>query len=98
MEVFDFKTDKITGGRVIENGDFAIGESTQQHQEDLLMSEKGEWLSDLTAGVGIRSMLLNDSEPDELKVEIQVEFERDGMDVNSLKIDNEFNLKIDANY
>lgn len=91
-EVFDILTGE--NGLVIKNGDIAIGESTLQHQTDLLLTHKGELKHTPDAGVGLAQFLLDEGESeDKVTAAITEEFERDGMVVNS--IDSEV---IDAEY
>lgn len=69
----------------IMNGDFAYGESTRQHQELILISEKGEWRENPLTGVGIRTELQNETTGSELLTAIKREFEKDGMTVLQIK-------------
>ncbi len=62
------------------DGDFAIGESTRQHQNLILISEPGEWREFPTCGVGMQSRLLGDN-PGEVLGIIKRQFEADGMKV-----------------
>jgi hypothetical protein len=62
------------------DGDFAIGESTRQHQNLILVSEPGEWREFPTCGVGMQSKLLGDN-PGEVVSIIKRQFEQDGMTV-----------------
>jgi hypothetical protein len=64
----------------ITGGDFVVGESTRQHQELLLLIEKGELRQYPLSGVGIRSQLL-DENPAAVRAEIKRQFELDGMKV-----------------
>lgn len=61
-------------------GDFVAGESTRQHQQLLLLIEKGELKEFPTRGVGI-STWLNDHTTGNLNGLIKREFELDGMKV-----------------
>lgn len=64
----------------IANGDFKVGESTRQHQELLLLIEKGELREFPLFGVGIRTQIL-DENPAAVRAEIKRQFEMDGMKV-----------------
>ncbi len=77
-------------------GDFTIGESTEQHQELLLLCNKGEWRENPDVGVGIKAYL-KDEDNGGLLPEIKEQFERDGMQVNKLT-QSGYDLKIDAIY
>ena len=81
---------------VIKNGDFSVGESTQQHQQCLLLAEKGSYKQYPTVGVGIATYLKDDS-PSDLLREIRIQFSKDGMNVNSLGFE-QGKLRIDAPY
>ncbi len=82
----------------IANNDLLVGESTIQHQNHLLVSVPGDLKEDPLAAVGLALYLKDDSLADGLLGTIKEKFERDGMKVNSLTIDNEGNLNTDAYY
>ena|ERR1022692_3067775 len=97
MKVFDF----ILGSDfdlVIENGDFKVDESTLQHQQLLLLANKGEIKQSPTDGVGINNYLLEDGGVDDLKHVIQEQFEGDGMEIHSMKINSLTDVFIGAIY
>jgi len=80
----------------IIDGDFAVGESTLQHQELLIMTAKGEWKESPLIGVGALGFLKDDDESG-LLAEIKTQFEKDGMQVKGVRmIDGK--LITDANY
>jgi hypothetical protein len=81
----------------IENGDFVVGDSTMQHQQVLLIAEKGELRQYPLTGVGTMSYL-NDDQIGDLYPEIQKQFEADGMVVKTLSIDHEGKINVDAAY
>lgn len=82
---------------LIVDGDFAVGESTAQHQKILVLSDKGEFKEVPMRGVGSRRYLEDDS-PDNLAREIRTEFTTDGMTVNKIQIAADLNIQLDANY
>lgn len=98
-KVFDILIDWLTGDLAIRNGDFVIGESTKQHQNHLLIANKGELINNETSGVGLKNYL-SDDEVDgaELKSVIQEEFEADGMSINKLRLNGIVESEIDAEY
>lgn len=96
MEVFDFIVGD-DGDLFIKNGDLAFGESTEQHQRDLVLAMPGEFRQSPLIGCGIRTELLNSIAPDELRIAIQREFERDGMQVVRLAVNGDA-ISIDAHY
>ncbi|HLO38376.1 MAG TPA: hypothetical protein VK173_07800 [Lacibacter sp.] len=80
----------------ISGGDLVTGESTQQHQQLLLATVKGDWKENPTIAVGLFEYL-KDNDGDGLLGEIKQEFERDGMIVNSLSRDGQ-KINVDASY
>lgn len=81
---------------VIEAGDFKKGESTQQHQQDLLISEKGEFRISPLIGVGIYSTINDDGFGENLQ-EVVRQFEADGMIIERMRVINQ-ELDIKAEY
>lgn len=81
---------------LFQSGDLVMGESTQQHQELLLLTAKGEIREFPTRGVHLRSWLQDDIGGD-LNGAIKREFETDGMTVKSIRVvQGKVNVK--ANY
>lgn len=71
------------------NSDISWTESTVQHQRDILLTHEGEYRLAPTVGVGI-SDYLDDEGKEELSREINKQFTKDGMTVDS--IDNSLNV------
>ncbi|WP_372747045.1 oxidase [Lutibacter sp.] len=86
-----------SGNLRIENGDFVIGSSTLQHQNHIIIAEKGEYKETPEIGVGVLTELLNENTR-ELLTKIRRNFEYDGMTVNKLNIATNGNILIDAEY
>ena len=82
---------------IITNGDFTIGESTYQHQKMLLFADKGQFKADPLVGVGSRRFLETSNHNDFAR-EIRQEFMADGMIIQSLKITEDLQINIDAQY
>lgn len=82
---------------VVNNGDFVIGDASLQHQNHILLAQKGEFKNAPEIGVGVLTELNNEN-PRELLSQIRRNFEYDGMKVNSLKVAANGNLLIDAEY
>lgn len=80
----------------VKDGDLVIGESTIQHQDLLIMTNKGEWKENPTIAVGAFEFLKDEDESG-LLAEVKVQFERDGMRVKSVTMTNG-NLSTDAKY
>jgi len=97
MDVIDFKRD-TDNDLLIANGDFVRCESTLQHQYSLLISEKGEYKQHPTIGVALRNQLLNETDENSVRTEIQKEFENDGMKISKMKINSIEDIQIEAEY
>jgi hypothetical protein len=80
----------------VKDGDFVVGESTLQHQDLLLVTNKGEWKENPLVAVGILGFLKEEDESG-LMGEIKVQFEKDGMEVKEISIDDA-KLNVDASY
>lgn len=82
---------------LISGGDFVVGESTFQHQDLLMMYEKGELRQYPKTGVGIKSFL-NDDQLGDAYSEIQRQFQADGMSVEKLVVGSDGAIEIKARY
>jgi hypothetical protein len=80
----------------IVDGDLVIGESTTQHQQLLLLTNKGDWKENPLVGVGATGFLKEENESG-LMQEIRIQFEKDGMEVNNISIQSGA-IEIDAKY
>ena len=76
--------------------DLQYGESTDQHQRDILLARKGDYKMAPTVGVGLMDYLL-DHTPDEMQREIRQQLYQDGMEVNQITFSNGL-LTLDAPY
>ncbi|GAA4354184.1 hypothetical protein GCM10023185_15610 [Hymenobacter saemangeumensis] len=97
MKVFDLLTDG-EDDLVVRGGDLEIGESTEQHQRHILISEKGWWRGSPLVGVGLRSMLLDDAPGAVVSAEIQEQMELDGMTISQLALSTDGQLYLLASY
>lgn len=70
-----------SGDYIIRNGTFVYGDTTIQHQEDILLANPGDYPYSPLTGVGIRRYILDDASPLTRETEIQKQFEADGMKV-----------------
>jgi hypothetical protein len=86
-----------TGDLSLSGNDFVFGLSDQQHQELLLLTEKGEWKESPLVGVGAMKFLESESTADLLR-EIRLQFSNDGMNVNAISITTTGQINIDATY
>lgn len=101
MEVHDFLFGE-DGDLAFFAGDLLFGESTQQHQRDILIADKGDVRPAPLLGVGIRRSLNDAIGAEELRAIIQREMERDGMRVRRLhlagsSLENS-NIDLEASY
>ncbi|MGN7820929.1 hypothetical protein ACTJJB_12410 [Chitinophaga sp. 22536] len=81
----------------IANGDLVAGFSTLQHQEMLLINNKGSFKEFPTIGVDAFGYLQDNNIGDLLR-ELQMQFAGDGMQVKSVDINDKGELNIDAAY
>lgn len=81
--MIDVKLNSVNGIE-FEGGDFATGESTRQHQQLLILSNKGDWKQRPTVGIGIYSFYKEDNIGGFL-AEVKQELEKDGMRVKDIK-------------
>jgi len=81
----------------LKNGDFEVGESTYQHQQILILADKGQFKASPLTGVGARRYL-ETSKPDDLAREIRQEFMKDGMTVRTIEILKDLQINVDAIY
>ena len=82
----------------ITGGDFVSGESARQHQQLLLLIEKGELREFPTRGVGAQSWLLDDIQAGDFNAAVKREFEADGMKVLRVSGSQPGKLTIEAFY
>lgn len=96
----DFLLDD-TGDLLIENGDFAIGLSDEQHVSDIVSANKGDYRQFPTVGADLSKFLnKQDNNISQLKRDIQVNLEADGYRVKNFSIDSAgaMNLDYEPNY
>jgi len=75
-----------TGDLSFSNGDFAIGESDQQHVQDTITAFPGWWKQYPADGVGISSYVNASANFQALARNIQSQFTVDGYRVNPLPV------------
>lgn len=92
----DYLLDK-SGDLGIKGGDLVIGFSDNQHQEHILIANKGEYREFPELGVGITQML-DDDDYIPVLIEVKKNLEYDGMKINNVKFEQNGNLNIDGKY
>ncbi|AMA48982.1 hypothetical protein [Flavobacterium covae] len=85
------------GDLSFKNGDVEIGYSDNQHQEQILLANKGEFREFPELGVGIIQML-DDDDYMSVLIEAKKNLEYDGMKINNIKFEENGILNIDGNY
>ena len=78
-------------------GDFTVTESTAQHQQQLILNNKGDFKQNPTICVGVFDYLDDEYFQDLIRA-ISVEFTRDGMDVKSVQLSPAGVINSDAFY
>ena len=81
----------------IQQGDFAVWESTRQHQRQLILNNKGEFKQNPTIGAGVFAYF-DDEQMNELVRAISIEFSRDGMDVQQVSLTSTGMIESEAYY
>lgn len=92
----DFLLDE-DGDLMIEDGDLVIGFSDQQHQNDLLLIDKGNSKEFPELGVGIFKFLESEDRSALLR-EIKIQFNADGMNVTDVGYTEDGKIVFDAVY
>lgn len=92
----DFLTDQ-DGNLLIEDGDFVIGDPTEQNIQAILESHKGEWREFPEVGAAMAEYL-NDEDRDEMLIEAKRQLEYDGLIVEELKITADDKMIVVAKY
>lgn len=85
MKVFDLLLN-ADNDLDIQGGDLVVGESTRQNQGLILLSNPGEWRGAPQVGVGIQSLILEDTPTAAIVSEIQAQLEADGMEVEHINL------------
>ena len=81
----------------ITSNDIAVVESTAQHQRQLILNNKGDFKENPTLCVGAFNYLDDENFGDLIR-EISIEFTKDGMDVQSIKVGGDGKIVSDAYY
>lgn len=83
----------------IKNGDLVIDYSDQQHIEDLLVSEKGDFKQSPLTGIGLLNYInapLTKENRLALEKEIRLQLLADGFEIKQVEIGTEGSVNIDA--
>lgn len=80
---------------IINNGDFVIGDSNDQHVELLLRANKGNFLEFPAVGVGFDQRRNGLFDQTTLERDIRMELEKDGYEIKEIAIDENGEIYID---
>jgi len=81
----------------IANGDLFAGRSDEQHQQHIIIANKGEFKEFPELGVGI-VQLFGDDDYTNILIETKKNLQYDGMTVRNVKFENGGNLTIYGEY
>ena len=98
MNPIDILFDPSTGDLAVSGGDLVSGDSTLQHQFDIVSADKAHYHFDPALGVGIVNYLNDQTAMPGLTKSIRSELERDGQDVEAVTISPVGDVQIQANY
>lgn len=82
---------------IIQEGDFVIESSEEQHIEAILRSEKGHWKESPMMGVGIVSEVNSTGRIENLEREIMLQLKVDDWQNVNLDLSDSENMLIEAN-
>lgn len=92
----DILSDINSGDLLFVAGDIAYGESTLQHQRDLLLARQGDYRYAPTVGIGVKDYEKEDDAETLLRA-ISQQFTQDGMNVLRVAFANN-KISVDASY
>ena len=90
-----------TADLMFENGDFVVQEATEQHIEDILLAQVGDYKQHPLIGVGIEDWQhapFTGIVRQNLQREIKLQLDSDGAKNTAVVIENFENVQIRANY
>lgn len=92
----DIILDETTNDLIIENGDFRIGESDQQHIQTILHAQAGQFYETPLIGVGILDHLNSGITAARIKNIITKHLTSDNYEVKNVSVADDFTIEIDA--
>lgn len=95
--VYDIMVDEDMDD-IHRDGDFLVDECTQQNQKLLLITEKAGIKHEPKAGIGVLSWILDEVDAQDLKAEVQSQYEADGLRISSMPAISLENFSITASY
>jgi hypothetical protein len=94
--MIDFLLDE-NGDLKFDNGDFATGYSDEQHQQNIMLANKGEFKESPELGVGLVAMLGDDLYT-EFLIEAKKNLQYDGMTINNIKFMEDGKIEVYGAY
>jgi hypothetical protein len=95
----DFLLD-ADGDLLIQDGDFVIGLSDEDHMQDLIESFVGWWKEFPAVGVGIKQFQASAGQEQVIERNIKLQLQGDGYDIAIVRVtltsDSKFNIQIDG--
>jgi hypothetical protein len=95
----DFLLD-ADGDLLIQDGDFVIGLSDEDHMQDLIESFVGWWKEFPAVGVGIKQFQASAGQEQVIERNIKLQLQSDGYDIAIVRVtstsDSKFNIQIDG--
>ncbi|WP_080058984.1 hypothetical protein [Spirosoma aerolatum] len=94
----DILFDPVTGDILIQDGELVVGDSTHQHQRDIVLSDKGHYKHAPRTGVGLFNYTNDVENVTGLSSTIRLELIADGQDVDTVKVEEGGQITIDGSY
>jgi hypothetical protein len=95
----DFLLD-ADGDLLIQDGDFVISLSDEDHMQDLIESFVGWWKEFPAVGVGIKQFQASAGQEQVIERNIKLQLQSDGYDIAIVRVtatsDSKFNIQIDG--
>ena len=87
----------LTGEDItIQNGDFVVSKSDQQHIENILKASPGNYYQHPLIGLGSTDLISASINPSEVKKRIKLQLKADNYRPIAVKVSDDFKIYIDA--
>lgn len=93
VEDFLYNSD---GDLSIKNGDIEVGPSDNQHLEDIMLADWGQFRQYPELGVGIERFFMGNYSKQYIRKEIRREVESDNFTITNLELDGDLNINLRA--
>lgn len=78
------------------NGDFLVGVSDQQHVQDIMKANKGNYYQHPLVGLGSKTLINANINRDQLRQDIKIQLKADNYQPLDVSIDEDFDVFINA--